>query len=228
MSAVETHFVKTREGYDRWAAVYDQDENPLTALEGPILRQMLGPVEGLTVLDLGCGTGRHCLPLAHGGARVTALDFSAGMLAQARSKPGAQAVTFVQHDLTQRLPFDQPFDRVISSLVLEHIPELGHFFAEARRLCRGGGEVVMSAMHPAMFLKGTQAGFVDPQTRVKTHPQSYPHQICDFLNAAVSAQLELREIREFQVTQELAQQKPRAAKYLGWPMLLMLRLGVRA
>ena len=47
----------TQAGYDRWAAIYDHDANPLQALEGPRVRELLGDVRGLTVLDLGCGTG---------------------------------------------------------------------------------------------------------------------------------------------------------------------------
>src|SRR5688572_20401946 len=108
-----------REGYDRWAAVYDHDANPLPALEGPYVRELLGEVRGLEVLDLGCGTGRHALWLAAAGARVTALDFSEGMLAEALRKPGAEAVHFVVHDLREPLPFAAgSFDRVVSGLVL--------------------------------------------------------------------------------------------------------------
>ena len=50
-----------RNGYDRWAAVYDHDANPLQALEEPIVRDAIGDPHGLDVLDLGCGTGRHAL-----------------------------------------------------------------------------------------------------------------------------------------------------------------------
>lgn len=75
-----------RGGYDRWANVYDHDANPLPALEEPIVRAVLGEVRGLSVLDLGCGTGRHSLWLTARGAAVTAVDFSAGMLAEARTK----------------------------------------------------------------------------------------------------------------------------------------------
>src|SRR4249920_3483939 len=88
-----------RAGYDGWAAVYDRDANPLLALEEPLVRAVVGDVRGLAALDLGCGTGRHTLWLAREGASVTALDFSAGMLAAARAKPGAEAVRFVVHDL---------------------------------------------------------------------------------------------------------------------------------
>ena len=69
-----------KSGYDRWSEVYDHDLNPLVALEEPVVREALGPVDGLDVLDLGCGTGRHALWLAGAGARVTAVDFSEGML----------------------------------------------------------------------------------------------------------------------------------------------------
>ena len=79
-----------RQGYDRWAEVYDHDANPLPALEGPIVQAMLGDVRGQQALDLGCGTGRHALWLAAAGATVTAVDFSPGMLAEAQRKPGGE------------------------------------------------------------------------------------------------------------------------------------------
>src|SRR5213078_20861 len=88
-----------REGYDRWAGVYDHDSNPLQGLEGPEVRAAVGEVRGLNVLDLGCGTGRHSLWLVEAGATVTGVDFSEGMLAEARRKPGAEAIRFVVHDL---------------------------------------------------------------------------------------------------------------------------------
>ena len=70
-----------RGGYDRWSVVYDHDANPLPPLEEPLVHAALGKVFGRTVLDLGCGTGRHALWLAQAGASVTAVDFSEGMLA---------------------------------------------------------------------------------------------------------------------------------------------------
>src|SRR5437773_2038239 len=130
----------TRAGYDRWAAVYDADDNPLVALEQPLVAELLGEVRGLSVLDLGCGTGRHSLPLAAAGATVTALDFSAEMLAKARAKPGAERVTFRAHDLHEPLPFpDRSFDRVVCGLAVDHIRDLTGLFAESGRVLRPGG-----------------------------------------------------------------------------------------
>ena len=209
-----------RAGYDRWAAVYDHDANPLQALEGPLV----GDPRGRAALDLGCGTGRHALWLAESGAGVTAVDFSAGMLAEARTKPGADAVRWVEHDLDVPLPFAADFDLVVSGLVLEHLRELPPFFAEARRVLRPGGRAVVSAMHPAMFLRGAMARFTDPGTGDVVAPGSVPHSVAEFVMAAVRAGFALRDVTEHAPDAALAERAPRAGKYVGWPMLVVLTL----
>jgi len=215
-----------RTGYDRWAAVYDRDANPLIGLEEPVVRVALGDVRGLAALDLGCGTGRHALWLAAHGAAVTAVDFSEGMLAEARRKPRAEAIRFLVHDLTTPLPLpDAAFDVVVSGLLLEHLPDLGGFFREARRVLRAGGRAVFSAMHPAMFLRGTQARFTDPESQEVIQPGSYPHQIADFVTAALGAGLRIDGLVERSADAALAARFPRAEKYVGWPMLVVLTLG---
>lgn len=214
-----------REGYDRWSSVYDHDANPLLALEGPHMRELVGDVSGLAVLDLGCGTGRHSLWLAASGADVTAVDFSEGMLAEARRKPGAQAIRFIVHDLHERLPFeDGAFDRVVSGLVVEHLRELAPFFREMRRVLKPGGHAVVSAMHPAMMLRGSVARFTDPATRELVVPGSYPHQFSDIIMASVEAEFRLGHVGEHAPDVEFAARFPRAEKYVGWPMLVMIRL----
>jgi malonyl-CoA O-methyltransferase len=213
-----------RAGYDRWAAVYDHDANPLQALEDPAVRAAVGDPRGLTALDLGCGTGRHALWLAAAGAKVTALDFSAGMLAEARRKHGAESIRFVAHDLHQPLPFAAEFDLVVSGLVLEHLRELDPFFTEARRVLRPGGRAVMSAMHPAMFLRGSQARFTDPDSGEIIQPGSVSHTISDFVMAALRAGFRIANITEHAPTADFAANFPRAAKYIDWPMLIVMSL----
>ena len=214
-----------RAGYDRWAAIYDTESNPLVLLEEPHVARLLGNVVGLEIADIGCGTGRHDLRLAAAGARVTALDLSAEMLNVARGKSGAAAVTFVQHDLAEPLPLKTAsIDRVVCGLVVEHIANLRSLFAEMRRICRPDGFLVVSAMHPAMMLRGITARFTDPETGRETRPLSYPHQIADFVMAVVQAGLTIDHISEHAVDEDLAARCPRAEKYLGWPMLLMLGL----
>lgn len=215
--------LSTREGYDRWAEIYDGEGNPLIALEEPEMDRQLGEVADRALLDVGCGTGRHALRLAARGARVDAVDFSAGMLAKARAKPSAARVRFVEHDLATRLPYDDgAFDRVVCGLVIDHIARLEPFFAELARVCRPDGVVVCSVMHPAMMLKGVQARFTDPATGRETRPASAAHQIADYVMAALRAGVELEHVGEHAASAELAARVPRAARYVGWPLLLML------
>jgi len=216
--------VPTRDGYERWAGVYDGEDNPLVLLEELHIWPLIGEVKGLDVADIGCGTGRHALRLAADGARVTALDFSQAMLERARKKPGAEAVTFLQHDLAQPLPLPAAaFDRALCCLVLDHIAAPADLFAELRRISRPAGSILVSVVHPAMLLRGVQARFTDPATGQKIGPQSHPHQIADYLMAALHAGLNLDHISEHPVDAALAARSPRSAKYLDWPLLLLLR-----
>ena len=222
---VADEMLSTREGYDRWAEIYDDEANPLVMIEEPEVTRALGEVSGLAILDVGCGTGRHAVRLANAGAKVTGVDFSSGMLDKARAKPGADAVRFIHQDASGTLPFEpRSFDRVISCLVVDHVSDLARFFGELRRVCRDDGFIVVSVMHPAMMLKGVQARFHDPRTGARVFPQSVANQISDYVMGALAAGLRVRHLSEHSVGEDLVARAPRAEKYLGWPMLFMMVL----
>lgn len=67
-----------------------------------------------SVLDVGCGTGRHAVSLAKAGFQITGIDLSGGLLQQARKKAEILGVSvdFKEMDATH-LPFDAEFDAVI-------------------------------------------------------------------------------------------------------------------
>ena len=212
-------------GYDRWAATYDRDGNPLPALEEPLVERLLGDIHGLEILDLGCGTGRHSMRMAGAGARITALDFSSRMLAEARKKAGESDVRFQLHDLSQPLPFPpESFDRVLCALVVDHIEDLDKLFAEMHRVCRPTSNVIVSGMHPAMMLRGVQARFRLPETDREIRPASCPHEMSDYVMAAARAGFAFDHFSEHVVDENLAGRLERARKYLGWPMLFLMRL----
>jgi malonyl-CoA O-methyltransferase len=217
--------VDAREGYDQWASSYDDEGNPLLALEEPEADKALGDVAGLDVLDAGTGTGRHAIRLAARGARVTAIDFSDRMLAKARAKDGADRVRFENHDVTRRLPYaDASFDRVLSALVLEHVPDVAAFLRELGRVTRADGRIVVTAMHPAMFLRGVSARFRDEGTGEFLRPRSYVMQLSDYVMGALNANLRIVSLLERSPDEALAGHVPRAAKYIGWPMLFVMTL----
>ena len=218
--------LSTRDGYDRWAMIYDDEENPLIALEEPRFDQLLGDVRGLEIADVGCGTGRHALRLARAGANVSAWDFSEAMLERARRKIGPNdQIAFQVHDLTQPLPAaNQSFDRVVCGLVIDHIPNLESLFREMKRICRPGGFATVSVMHPALMLRGIQARFRDPEHGREVRPESCLHQVSDYVTAAIRADFAIDHISEHAVDEALASRVERARKYLGWPLLLLMRL----
>jgi ubiquinone/menaquinone biosynthesis C-methylase UbiE len=221
----EPKVLPTREGYDRWAATYDTMGNWLLDLEEPEVDRALGDIKGRDVLDVGAGTGRHAIRLAERGARVTAVDFSREMLAKAQQKRGADNVRWLMHDVAQPLPFAaNSFDRVLSALVLEHIPidELAAFFRDLGRVARDDGVIVITAMHPAMFLKGVSANFHDDTGEVR--PRSYVASLSDYVMGAIQADLVITALEEHSVDERLAARNERSRKWLGWPALFVMTL----
>jgi len=212
-----------RDGYDRWAPVYDHDANPMPALEEPRVQGAVGDPDGLEVLDLGCGTGRHTVWLESRGARVTAVDFSPGMLEVARGRVVQGRVRWLEHDLHEPLPFETAaFDLVVSGLVLEHLHDLNVFFGETRRVLRPTGRAVVSAMHPGMFDRGSQARFTDPESGEVVQPGSIAHQMEDFTAAATQAGFFLNDVEEVAPDAAFTARFPRAKKYQGCPMLALM------
>ena len=217
--------VPVAQGYDRWSEVYDAGGNALLVLEEPVVDDLLGELAGVTLLDVGCGTGRHSIRLARRGAAVTGVDLSSGMLAKARAKQGADAVRWLQHDMATTLPFDSgAFQRVVCALALEHVPDLLAAFREMRRVCDPAGCAVITCMHPAMMLRGVLAHFDDPVTGREVQPRSVPHEIADFVNAAIDAGWALDRMVERPTDEALLADAPSMKRYLGWPLLLALRL----
>jgi ubiquinone/menaquinone biosynthesis C-methylase UbiE len=216
--------VPTRQGYDRWSEVYDSDGNPLVALEEPEVIRMMGEVRGLTIADVGTGTGRHALRFAGAGARVVGVDFSVAMMERARAKPNADRLAFICADCLHLPLPGSSFDRVISGLVAEHVPALEPYFAELSRICRRGGFLIVTTLHPAMNLEGVRARFNDPVTGTRVYPAGREYRISDFVMAAKRVGLDFDELVERVMTAEIAATLPRAERYLNWPMLLAMRL----
>ncbi|GAA4902803.1 ubiquinone/menaquinone biosynthesis C-methylase UbiE [Stackebrandtia albiflava] len=109
----------------------------------PLLRDALDIRGGHTVLDLGCGPGTDLAAMAVPGARVIGLDNDPVMTATAteRTRPPVEVVRGDVHDL----PFgDATIDRVRTDRVLQHVADPARVLAEARRVLRPGGRLVMA------------------------------------------------------------------------------------
>ena len=115
----------------------------------------LGLAPGDTVLDLGCGFGRHAFEAARRGGRVIALDAGVdevngvvatfAAMAEAGELSEERVATGVVQGDALALPFaDATFDRVICSEVLEHLPADEAAMAELARVLRPGGTMAVT------------------------------------------------------------------------------------
>jgi cyclopropane fatty-acyl-phospholipid synthase-like methyltransferase len=106
------HRGEWQEFFDQQAPQYDENSFAKhTVAEVDFLLSLFALSAGQSVLDVGCGTGRHSVELARRGFRVTGVDFSEGMLSQGRRKASAAGTTvnFIQADVTEwrsEFPFD--------------------------------------------------------------------------------------------------------------------------
>jgi ubiquinone/menaquinone biosynthesis C-methylase UbiE len=102
-----------------------------------------------TVGDLGCGTGTVSAALAPFVARVVAVDDSAAMLQAAKKRlQGFDNIDLRRGEL-ESLPIDDSrLDAATLMLVLHHVPEPERALAEASRVLKPGGRVVLVDMLP--------------------------------------------------------------------------------
>lgn len=137
---------QVRRYFDRHAAHFDR---VMTSSERLLLgrhrRWAVDQVHG-DVLEVGVGTGLN-LPLYAAGTRVVGLELAAGMAALAQQRASAVPVT-AQVELVvgdaQQLPFGTAsFDTVVSTYTLCSIPEPERAVAEAIRVLRPGGRLVL-------------------------------------------------------------------------------------
>lgn len=147
-----------------WKKLRDEVYGPRVDLEA--LLALLPP--RWTVADLGCGTGALAAELALHVEKVVAVDQSAAMLATARKVlAGRENVTIHEAPL-EALPLaDRSCDAAIASLVLAYLDHPAPALAEAFRILRPGGRLVVveAARHEDLELRRrlgqAQAGF-DP------------------------------------------------------------------
>ncbi|MEO8002875.1 MAG: class I SAM-dependent methyltransferase [Arenimonas sp.] len=182
--------------YDNWSSTYDLDRNLTRDLDQMIMRSILAHRKFKNTLELGCGTGKNTALLSEVSETVLALDFSEGMIEQARQKVGAANVDFQVADLTKDWPNqNEVYDLVACNLVLEHIEDLSCVFKEVyRSLCKGGVFHV-SELHPFRQYQGGKAHFL--RDGLVNEVQAYVHHVSDFLRAATENGLSLQVFNEY-------------------------------
>ena len=201
--------------FNRYATYYDtlyQDkdyEAECDFLEQVFSRYTQGPIR--TILDLGCGTGGHALPLARREYEVTGIDRSEKMLAVARAKATStlerSSLPMFQRGDIRTLDLGHAFDAVIAMFAVISYQttneDLLAAFRTARRHLNPGGLFVFDAWFGPAVL--TQR----PADRVKIIEQNdervirFASPVLDILAHTVQVNYKVLRLRNAQVLDEV-------------------------
>jgi demethylmenaquinone methyltransferase/2-methoxy-6-polyprenyl-1,4-benzoquinol methylase len=170
--------------FDKVAPAYDKMNTLLSLGASSLWRiamvRALSLTAGDRVLDIAAGTGTSSAAIARTGARVTALDFSAGMVEVGRERH--PDIEFVVGNAEQ-LPFDDAsFDAVTISFGLRNVNDPRRALAEMKRGLAPGGRLVVCEFTtpPNSVVKG---GYMLYLTKVmpelaklaSTNPEAYTY-----------------------------------------------------
>ena len=134
-----------RDAYRRWAGVYDTVFGGVSSFGRKRAVAMVNHLPGREVLEVGVGTGL-ALPHYHPDKRITGIDLSAEMLAQARERVteerlrGVAALLEMDAEATD-FP-DASFDTAVAMFVASVVPNPRQLLAEMRRVVRPGGNIL--------------------------------------------------------------------------------------
>jgi ubiquinone/menaquinone biosynthesis C-methylase UbiE len=150
--------------FDHWAETYDrdvvtQDTFPFAGYEQALrtVVDLAAAEPGMTVLDIGTGTGNLALRFGELGCQIWGSDFSRVMLQQARRK--VPAAKLVVQDLGGDWPaeLDRRFDRIVSAYVFHHFT--------LRTKVRLVGEMALRHLEPEGRLVIADLSFPDEAAR---------------------------------------------------------------
>jgi len=140
--------------FNKAAKTYDE----VAVLQQRVGESLLERLQGIrckpqTILDLGCGTGYFgaFLKKLYPTAKITGLDKSNGMLAQAQAKEKAYQLTDIHWvcGCAENLPFsNHSFELVYSNLMLHWSNDFSKSLNEIRRILKPGGLLLFSMVGP--------------------------------------------------------------------------------
>jgi ubiquinone/menaquinone biosynthesis C-methylase UbiE len=145
--------------YTKSARWYDVLIEPLIGTLRITGLAMFPPHPGLSVLDIGCGTGSHLSLYQKAECKTFGIDLSPAMLSAARRKLGATAPAALTRGDASRMPFrDESFDLVTATLAFHEMPAAlrAPVVDEARRVVKRDGRLLITDYHtgPIRFPEG--------------------------------------------------------------------------
>lgn len=114
------------------------------------------PFAGLRILDIGCGGGLLCEPMARLGATIVGVDAAAGNIPVARihAEKSGLAIDYRHGTAEEMAAAGEQFDVVLNMEVIEHVADPAGFLSACRMLLKAGGLHICSTMNrnPKSFM----------------------------------------------------------------------------
>ena len=111
-------------------------------------------LSNFNILDLGCGGGLVCEPLARLGANITGIDFVKQNIIAAK-KHAKKTNTNIEyfHQNINNLKLKKKYDAVLILEVLEHIEDWKKIIINVKKLLKPGGKIIISTINRNFFSK---------------------------------------------------------------------------
>jgi 2-polyprenyl-6-hydroxyphenyl methylase / 3-demethylubiquinone-9 3-methyltransferase len=106
----------------------------------------LSPYKNLSVLDIGCGGGLVCEPMARLGASITGIDADAQAIAAAKDHAVQSGLT-IDYRAVTTADLQQQYDVVLALEIIEHVSDPAQFVREVAALAKPGGLVIFSTLN---------------------------------------------------------------------------------
>ncbi len=118
----------------------------------------LKPFKNLNILDIGCGGGLACEPLARLGGKVTGIDADEQAIAVAKEH-AAQGGLKIDYRAGAAEDLNKTFDVVLTLEIVEHVNDVDSFVEDCVNLCKPGGITIFSTLNrtPQSFALGIVA-----------------------------------------------------------------------
>jgi ubiquinone/menaquinone biosynthesis C-methylase UbiE len=212
-------------------------------LEQPALRELLPPLAGLQVLDLGCGMGHFAAHCIAGGARgVVGVDISTNMIGEAQRRHAHPCISYIQSAAEDLRLTDGGFDLVVSSLMLHYVRNYEAVVGSVYQWLRRDGVFVYSIEHPVMTAN-TPPRWVKDESGRKLHWPldqygeegervtswlkdgviKYHRKTSTLLNGLIEAGFSIERVLEPEATASALQERPELVEERRRPPFLLVR-----
>ena len=135
--------------FKQYAQMSRSREGLSAAGEWHQLKPLFPPLEGKSVLDLGCGYGWHCKFAVEQGARqVLGIDLSQKMIEEARRRNSGEGILYQVCGIEEYEYPKAAWDCVVSNLALHYLEDLDSIFEKVHQTLKKDGIFLFNIEHP--------------------------------------------------------------------------------